>query len=80
MTGFPEPWGFAVFPRLLGSVVVTGFGSDATSYHGDCGLWQRFGGAQPRLLRQLGDGSFLFEGVDERQDTSLHARRHPTGH
>lgn len=40
MTGFPKPWGFTVFPWLQGSVVATGFGSNATSYHGDWGLWQ----------------------------------------
>lgn len=37
-TGFSKPWGFSVFPWLLGSVVVTVFGSDATSYHGDWGV------------------------------------------
>lgn len=32
------------------------------------------------LLRQLCDGSLLFEGVDERQHASLHAGRDPAGH
>lgn len=59
-------------------MVAMGFGSDVTSYHGDWGLCQGVGGTQ--LLRQLGDGSLVFEGVDERQDSSLYAGRDPTGH
>lgn len=59
--------------------MATGFGSDATSYHGDW-LWQGVDSVKPWLLWQLGDGSLLFEGVDERQDASLHAGRYPTGH
>lgn len=49
-----------------------------TMVTGGCG--KGVGSARPRLLRQLGDGSLLFEGVDERQDASLHASRDPTGH
>lgn len=38
------------------------------------------GHALPWLLRQLGDGSLLFEGVDEGQDASLHAGGDATGY
>lgn len=69
-----------MFPWLLGSMVAMGFGSDVVSYHGDQGLCQGVGGTQPWLLRQLSDGSLVFEGVDERQDSSLYAGRDPTGH
>lgn len=41
VTGFSTAWGSAMFPQLLGSVVAMGFGSDATSYHGDWGLCRR---------------------------------------
>lgn len=80
MRGFLKPQSFAVFPWLLGSMVAMGFGSDVTSYHGDWGLWQGVGVTCQWLLRQLGDGSLVFEGVDERQDSSLYAGRDPTGH
>lgn len=75
-----KPKGFTAFPWLLGSVVVTGFGSDASSYYGDLGPWSKAGSVSPRLLWQLCDRSLLFEGVDERQDASLHTGRHPAGH
>lgn len=75
-----KPQSFAVFPWLLGSMVAMGFGSDVASYHGDWGLCQGVGGTQPWLLRQLGDGSLVFEGIDERQDSSLYAGRDPTGY
>lgn len=75
-----KPKGFTAFPWLLGSVVVTGFGSDASSYYGDLGPWSKAGSVSPRLLWQLCDRSLLFEGVDERQDASLHTGRHPAGY
>lgn len=63
-------------PWLLGSMVAMGVGSDITGYV----IGGRGRQSERRLLRQLGDGPLVFQGVDERQDSSLYAGGDPTGH
>lgn len=75
------------FPPTVDCCCCSGCGNDAVYYHGDKGrgwggeLWRAVDvSVLPRLLRRLSDGFLLFEGVDERQDSSLHTGGHPTGH